>query len=482
MPRWTWPLPQDVCNALVTGGGAPTPNRLLERIENPALLLQRYVPFPSTERIPSTRWEWNADQKGKAWDSLLKRTKNIYQDLDKEFWKAFTDRQKELAEASLPAGGTLSGFPMRVAWRLSIGLGVPHPLETGITLHHLYGVPYLPGSAVKGVTRAWRLRAIAKEFGIPRLAVTEVKRWKNNSHDRGTPSFTPLDALDALLSLSLSDRSASALGEDERARIQGLYDALAEVTQGENAQAFFSACQPPIECSVTIPALEELISNYIFDYSRIFGSQQAKGELMFFDAYPVNLILNEQSILELDVMTPHHTNYYAKGGEPTDRENPVPVKFAVIAKDTEFLITLGCLSDGLLDKVADWVRKAFQAQGVGAKTRAGYGELTPSDAQTLESSDTTIKPVQDSTLEQAIERWEPKDMGQLDALARRIAALDDRSRQKELAQLLQQKLTKASRWRNKYSNKPWYRILDSLQHPKDASGDISDNAPQKTEE
>lgn len=35
--------------------------------------------------------------------------------------------------------------------RAVIGLGVESPLETGLTLHHTYGVPYIPGSALKGL-------------------------------------------------------------------------------------------------------------------------------------------------------------------------------------------------------------------------------------------------------------------------------------------------------------------------------------------
>ncbi|KQC07099.1 MAG: hypothetical protein APR54_06380 [Candidatus Cloacimonas sp. SDB] len=38
-------------------------------------------------------------------------------------------------------------------WRLIIGLGSASVYETSITLHHIYGFPYIPGQAVKGVTR-----------------------------------------------------------------------------------------------------------------------------------------------------------------------------------------------------------------------------------------------------------------------------------------------------------------------------------------
>ena len=38
-------------------------------------------------------------------------------------------------------------------WKLIVGLGSPSVYETSITLHHIYGFPYIPGQAVKGVTR-----------------------------------------------------------------------------------------------------------------------------------------------------------------------------------------------------------------------------------------------------------------------------------------------------------------------------------------
>ena len=40
---------------------------------------------------------------------------------------------------------------LRVRGRLIIGLGAENVLETGITLHHTYGTPIIPGSALKGL-------------------------------------------------------------------------------------------------------------------------------------------------------------------------------------------------------------------------------------------------------------------------------------------------------------------------------------------
>ena len=43
------------------------------------------------------------------------------------------------------------------ASRLIIGIGSASVFEVGITLHHIYGIPYIPASAIKGVTRSWMI-------------------------------------------------------------------------------------------------------------------------------------------------------------------------------------------------------------------------------------------------------------------------------------------------------------------------------------
>lgn len=40
-------------------------------------------------------------------------------------------------------------------WRFVTGLGRNHPVENGFAWHHTLGVPYLPGSSVKGIVRSW---------------------------------------------------------------------------------------------------------------------------------------------------------------------------------------------------------------------------------------------------------------------------------------------------------------------------------------
>lgn len=46
-------------------------------------------------------------------------------------------------------------FESKTLWRLVSGLGAAHPTEAGFVWHRTLGVPYLPGSSLKGALRAW---------------------------------------------------------------------------------------------------------------------------------------------------------------------------------------------------------------------------------------------------------------------------------------------------------------------------------------
>ncbi|MCP5125954.1 MAG: type III-B CRISPR module RAMP protein Cmr6 [Gammaproteobacteria bacterium] len=47
------------------------------------------------------------------------------------------------------------GAVFKTDWHFATGLGLPHPVENGLTWHHTLGVPYLAGSGVKGLVKAW---------------------------------------------------------------------------------------------------------------------------------------------------------------------------------------------------------------------------------------------------------------------------------------------------------------------------------------
>jgi CRISPR-associated protein Cmr6 len=82
--------------------------------------------------------------------------------------------------------------------------------------------------------------------------------------------------------------------------------------------------------------------------------------------------------LELDIMNPHYGPYYTdeKGEKPpADYYSPVPVYFLALKKGTRFRFRWASKDDHLLGCVKDWLKEAIKVFGVGAKTRAGYGEL-----------------------------------------------------------------------------------------------------------
>jgi len=61
-------------------------------------------------------------------------------------------RQKQLVER---LGGTC--FPFQTESRFVTGLGREHPIENGFAWHPTLGAPYLPGSSIKGMLRAWAI-------------------------------------------------------------------------------------------------------------------------------------------------------------------------------------------------------------------------------------------------------------------------------------------------------------------------------------
>lgn len=49
---------------------------------------------------------------------------------------------------------------LQISWRLAIGLGSESVYETSMNLHPVYGIPYIPGQAIKGVTRSWMIQEL----------------------------------------------------------------------------------------------------------------------------------------------------------------------------------------------------------------------------------------------------------------------------------------------------------------------------------
>jgi CRISPR-associated protein Cmr6 len=82
-------------------------------------------------------------------------------------FQALADRMRK---ALLGTGLLIKSKTMKTQWRCVIGLGGESVYETSLTLHHVYGFPYVPGSAVKGAVRS---TVILECFGNDEIAASK---------------------------------------------------------------------------------------------------------------------------------------------------------------------------------------------------------------------------------------------------------------------------------------------------------------------
>jgi CRISPR-associated protein Cmr6 len=88
---------------------------------------------------------------------------------------------------------------LRSRSRLVIGLGLPHPTETGLLLDRLTGCPYVPGSSLKGMLRYAAHRLADGELVIDGAAGREL--WTQETLERlfGPPGDSELRAKGELI-------------------------------------------------------------------------------------------------------------------------------------------------------------------------------------------------------------------------------------------------------------------------------------------
>ncbi|MDD3654442.1 MAG: type III-B CRISPR module RAMP protein Cmr6 [Desulfotomaculaceae bacterium] len=116
-----------------------------ENIDNYALKLNKYAFYDNDKKfifyksIKENEIIFNnPDFSGIDFDALSKRHKLL---LDK-------------------LGLVISATEMQTQWRLVVGLGEESVYETSMALHPVYGFPYIPGSALKGITRSFVINEV----------------------------------------------------------------------------------------------------------------------------------------------------------------------------------------------------------------------------------------------------------------------------------------------------------------------------------
>ncbi len=117
-------------------------NDHISRCKNLSLILDKY---PTQAVVTETK------NKG-PWLQALVQENHIDSALIQAAYSRWYAMMSATREATL--------FNATLDWRMVVGLGGETVLEIDITLHHLYGIPFIPGSALKGLTRAY----VAKEY------------------------------------------------------------------------------------------------------------------------------------------------------------------------------------------------------------------------------------------------------------------------------------------------------------------------------
>ncbi len=214
-----------------------------------------------------------------------------------------------------------------VKGRLAIGLGDETVLETSITLHRTYGVPYIPGSALKGLAASYTRQKLAEEWG------------------KGSPS-----------------PYAILFGQVKKVTNEGKSEEPQEPQEPEDVAGAETKKKP--------------------------ADIDMAGYITFFDALYIPQSGFNGQPLAPDVMTVHHPEYYQQDNKPpADWDNPTPIHF--LTATGQYLIALQG-PDEWVETAFEILTLALKEVGVGAKTSSGYGRMNLTSAQTDEPEETAF--------------------------------------------------------------------------------------------
>jgi len=318
----SYPLPKDTAEMLAYGIG-----------HNPGLALDRF-------RQVGEDW--------KITDASKKRA-DIPQPVSTLIANAVR-RHKEMLKTL--NGQQVRQFQAITDYRLVVGFGAEHVLETNLYLHRIYGFPLIPGSAVKGVARAYAFWEIARHLGMTAADPAEMKR-----REGADPKVaTPLKRLDELL----ADGEAQSLSREEKEQLRARQEkTITKLKEDGLCRALTKVRQ------LDFTEWQSLATTFY----RVFGTTKKQGRVIFFDAYPT-----QSPRLEADILNPHFGDYYgSKTKPPADYGRPIPSFFLTVGKGSNFLFAVASRDGDLADKANAWLKGALTEMGIGSKTSAGYG-------------------------------------------------------------------------------------------------------------
>jgi CRISPR-associated protein Cmr6 len=177
------PLPRDVCDQL---------RKNEKEIHNLSLLFYRYV-WAWTKS--GDRWELS-DGKPQRDD---KRKTDFMREVAKrngasEHVQSYLKRQQAQLNSFIKMGYHVQDVTLSTDWRLVVGMGVKGSLEVGMTLHHVYGFPFIPSTAVRGIARAYA-EEIAHASNSDRVQIFGSESKKTDNHESRMGEVMFLDSV-----------------------------------------------------------------------------------------------------------------------------------------------------------------------------------------------------------------------------------------------------------------------------------------------
>lgn len=221
----------------------------------------------------------------------------------------------------------------------------------GLSLDRNSGVPFIPGSAIKGAAR--------------RHAIWKLSQEKNPERK-----------------VELLTQIAGLFGYGNQEWLPGRRSSNDHPSGGAAISDFWLAMVPVEENGSESDHLRDELWNQIGAkakdaISKRFGRNtfpsQMSGGISFLPAFPT-----KDLGIDLDIINCHHPDYY--NGDrmvALDDENPIPVMIPTIPQGTSFQFCLfpsqPFISGDDLTVAQNHLTKALQIFGLGAKTNAGYG-------------------------------------------------------------------------------------------------------------
>jgi len=329
----------------------------IDEIDNFALKFYKAARYDeNTGKFTFFRNDFRRNKDGNEFGNKYKIKANF----DQKMLDANIERQKIIAKVY--SSQILKFSP---DWRMIVGVGGggTSVYETGITLHHIYGFPYIPASSIKGTVRSF----IITEIFTKNIYETEENYPLVNAEYRAyqNPVFCYL--------FGCPKNIDQVIFENNKPKLKDKSDAK--------------------ENYATYPGTVAL--KFDDKYS------EYQGLVKFFDALPT-----KPPQLEVDIMNVHYPDWYNKKDfAPTDTQSPNPIHFLTVGAGSEFQTFLSVekteieLDEGefeqfetqdfkitgsntieKLSSVANyWLKKTFKEHGIGAKTAVGYGYMNENE-------------------------------------------------------------------------------------------------------